>query len=319
MKLHFFTLVQNGLPFIKYHIDAFTRLPPALDWHWHIIEGLATHTHDTAWCAKNGGHLAPELHNNGLSNDGTTAYLDEIKKQNPARLTIYRKPPGAHWDGKREMVNAPLARITDPCLLWQIDADELWTPAQIQTAHDLFERHPEKTAAYFLCHYFFGPRIASSRPDVFGNFTQYEWLRLWRYRPGDTWTAHEPPLLTRNAANIAAIAPIKHDETKTHGLVFQHYAYATEQQVAFKEKYYGYAGAVAAWRKLQTPEAHGQLIRKYLLWVKTAELKTSKSRKLFLREHLCRYPGARALPYDPTNAPQLATPDATGEWQFAHT
>ena len=31
------------------------------------------------------------------------------------------------WDGKREMVNEPLFNINEECLLWQIDADELWT------------------------------------------------------------------------------------------------------------------------------------------------------------------------------------------------
>ena len=40
-------------------------------------------------------------------------------------------PAGAFWDGKREMVSAPLPNIREECLLWQVDADELWTADQI--------------------------------------------------------------------------------------------------------------------------------------------------------------------------------------------
>jgi len=46
-------------------------------------------------------------------------------------ITVYRKPRDVFWDGKREMVNAPLANINEECLLWQVDADELWTVEQI--------------------------------------------------------------------------------------------------------------------------------------------------------------------------------------------
>ena len=35
--------------------------------------------------------------------------------------------------------------------------------------------------------------------------------------------------------DLARIKPIKHDETAARGLVFQHYAYATEAQLRFKE------------------------------------------------------------------------------------
>ena len=47
LAIHFFTIVLNGEPFIRYHLDSFNKL--SFPWHWHIIEGLADLKHDTAW------------------------------------------------------------------------------------------------------------------------------------------------------------------------------------------------------------------------------------------------------------------------------
>ena len=40
-------------------------------------------------------------------------------------------------------------------------------------------------------------------------------------------------------------------ETHKMGLVFDHFSYVTESQVAFKQKFYGYDNAVTHWRRLQ--------------------------------------------------------------------
>ena len=47
LPIHFFTIVLNGEPFIRYHLERFNVLN--CPWHWHIIEGLAELKHDTAW------------------------------------------------------------------------------------------------------------------------------------------------------------------------------------------------------------------------------------------------------------------------------
>jgi len=104
------------------------------------------------------------LQRQGRSIDGTSQYIDELVEKFPGKVTIYRKPPGQIWDGKREMVNAPLATIGDECLLWQIDADELWTASQLAAGRQLFLDHPGKTAAYYWCWFFVGPdRVVSIR------------------------------------------------------------------------------------------------------------------------------------------------------------
>ena len=140
LPIHFFTIVLNGMPFIRYHLDVFDRLP--FRWHWHVVEGVASLVHDTAWSVDAGGHVGSTAHVGGLSVDGTTAYLDEIATRDRVRVSVYRKPGGEFWDGKREMVSAPLPNIREECLLWQIDADELWTSEQVVSMRELFRTTP---------------------------------------------------------------------------------------------------------------------------------------------------------------------------------
>jgi len=99
LPVHFFTIVLNGDPFIRYHLDVFRRLP--FRWHWHVVEGVAELVHDTAWSVASGGRIDPAVHDGGLSVDGTSRYLDEIAAAEPERVSVYRKGDGAFWDGKR--------------------------------------------------------------------------------------------------------------------------------------------------------------------------------------------------------------------------
>ncbi len=291
LPVHFFTIVLNGEPFIRYHERVLSRLP--IPWHWHVVEGVASLAHDTSWSVASGGHIPAGIHDRGRSNDGTAEYLDDLAARMPDRVTLYRKPLDEFWDGKREMCSAPLSNITEECLLWQIDADELWTSEQISAVHREFVKDPSRTAALFWCDYFVGPeKIISTRYNYAQNPAQ-EWRRTWRLKPGDRWTAHEPPTLSRRnnwlsrqwrklvARNpfrrrkaraytkwfdIAARNAFRHDETEAMGAVFQHFAYATEAQVNFKESYYGYAGALEKWRALQSHRGSG-FLRDYFPWV----------------------------------------------------
>ena len=275
LPAHFFTIVLNGEPFIRRHIEEFRKLP--FDWHWHIIEGVADLVRDTAWSVPSGGRITDELHRKGLSNDGTTEYIDEIARQYPGKITIYRKEEGRFWNGKLEMVNAPLKNIREKCLLWQVDADELWTADQIERTRELFIFQPGKTAAYYYCHYFVGSGLVSVTRDTYGNNSSYEWLRTWRFQPGMRWRSHEPPRLCEidaagRAVDVGAKNPFKHSETEKLGLVFQHYAYVIREQLRFKEIYYGYTGAVVQWEKLQKSEQFPVWLRDYFMWVKDKAL-----------------------------------------------
>ncbi|MDB9518821.1 FkbM family methyltransferase [Roseofilum reptotaenium CS-1145] len=270
VPIHFFTIVLNGEPFVKYHIKVLKKLP--FKWHWHIIEGVADLKHDTSWSVKLGGKITDEIHDQGLSKDDTSEYLDQLKADYPENITLYRKPEGEFWDGKREMVNAPLANIREECLLWQIDVDEIWTVEQICNARRLFIEQGEKTAAYYWCWYFVGENLVISTRNCYTQNPQQDWLRTWRFKPGYVWAAHEPPILVEplpdgQFKNIAAINPLTHDATEKEGLVFQHFAYVTPEQLKFKEQYYGYQNAVIEWSALQSEAQFPVYLRDYFSWV----------------------------------------------------
>ena len=270
MPIHFFTIVLNGEPFIHYHINIFKEL--SVRWHWHIVEGVADLKHDTAWSLRLGGEVTDDIHIQGRSKDGTTEYLDELARLYPENITIYRKPKGEFWDGKREMIQAPLVNIQEECLLWQVDVDELWTVEQIESARLLFVANPDKTAAYYWCWYFVGEKLVISTRNCYTQNPQQEWLRTWRFKPEYAWAAHEPPVLVErltdgNFRDIAKINPFLHDETETHNLLFQHYSYVLPEQLKFKESYYGYKEAESQWLNLQQAKVFPLLLREYLSWV----------------------------------------------------
>jgi FkbM family methyltransferase len=270
LPVNFFTIVLNGEPFIRYHIEVFKQLP--FKWHWHIVEGVAELKHDTAWSVSLGGKVTDKIHRNGRSNDGTTEYLDKLKQKYPDNITIYRKPEGIFWDGKREMVNAPLTNINQECLLWQVDVDELWTKEQICTTRQMFIDNPTKTAAWYWCWYFVGENLVISTRNCYAHNPNQEWLRTWRFKPGMNWQKHEPPCLGELGGDgewhdVAAVNPFRHEETEKQGLVFQHFAYVMNKQLQFKETYYGYKDAVLQWSQLQKQTQFPVLLREYVGWV----------------------------------------------------
>jgi glycosyltransferase involved in cell wall biosynthesis len=274
LPVHFLTIVLDGEPFIRYHIDVFRTLP--FEWHWHVMEGVADLVHDTAWSVESGGHV-PQRYRSGRSIDGTSEYLDQLAAQYPDRVTLYRKPPGVRWDGKQEMFNTPTGRISRPSLLWEIDVDELWTAEQLVAGRKFFLDDPTKTAAYYWCWFFVGPDLLTCTRYTYGNRGPLEWLRTWRYRPGMLWASHEPAWLKEFISpvewrDVAPVNPIRQDEAEAAGLVFQHYAYATMLQILFKEEYYGYRGAVAGWLALQAEEHFPVPLSQYFPWVKDGAL-----------------------------------------------
>lgn len=317
LPIHFFTIVLNGKPFIDYHIDIFQQLP--FKWHWHIVEGVADLKHDTSWSLSQGGKISDRLHNQGKSNDGTTEYLDKLAQLYPENITIYRKPNGVFWDGKREMTNEPLFNIKEECLLWQIDADELWRVQQICQVRQLFIEHPDKTAAYYWCWFFVGQNLVITTRNCYGETPQIEWLRTWRYKPGYVWFSHEPPRLVRPLSNgqwqdIASINPFLHSETEKYGLVFQHFAYVTEKQLQFKQFYYGYQNAVSEWQLLQKQTHFPVLLNQYFSWVMPRDYATVNKAESFGLKPIAKF-NAEAnqwyfitsdqLPKQPNNYPNI--------------
>ncbi len=272
MPLHFFTIVLNGMPFIRYHIKLLQSLP--FDWHWHIVEGVADLKYDTQWSLAGGGKIVDKIHRNGLSNDGTTEYLDLLKKLFPDRISIYRKENGKFWNGKVDMVNAPIPNLPNQCLLWQVDVDEFWDLKSISTMVDMFDNRKDVMAAYVYCYYFVGPNKYVSSMNTWATKPK-DWIRVFRFYRGFHWKMHEPPtLVDKDGKDWGRLKFISRDETLGSGISFQHFAYVYYKQVEFKEIYYGYKNAVEYWNKLQ--QTNGERInpRKFLPWAEDAVVST---------------------------------------------
>jgi len=240
MLLEIITLALDAQPWITLHWPELVKLP--FRFRWNIVEGVAANVKDTSWCSQ----LAPRL-----SKDGTTQYLDAIAACDP-RIVIHRKE---FWQGKTSMMNEPIRFMHEPCLLLQMDADELWTAAQLIEMREMFIQNPDKHQALFWCDYRVGRNIRITSRNSYGNNSGYEWLRAWRWSPGMFFASHEPP----NMAGCPMMT-LTHADTEKRGLVFRHESYSTRAQVTFKVSFYGssnnpkghlYRDAVEGWERLQ--------------------------------------------------------------------
>ena len=244
MKLHILTLVLNGMPWIAAQWSNIVRC--GVDYHWHIVEGAASNVNCTAWCKR----IEPQY-----SHDGTSEFLANL--QHNSRVTVHRSPM---WNGKVAMCNAAMEGIKDQGVLLQMDSDELWTPYQLKTISHLFPK--KETHAFFWCRYFFGPDIVMTTRNCYANNPRQEWKRAWKVEPGMKFKSHEPPVMEGEDEAV------EHRITERCDLVFDHYGYALEKQVAFKEIYYGYTNAVAEWKNLQNNQVWPAKLCDYLSWVK---------------------------------------------------
>lgn len=241
MKLVVFTIAYNGMPFLP--TIFFNLQATKLDWRWIVAEGAARNTHCTSWC----NQQAP-----GLSQDGTTEFLDMLK--NHPRVTVLRNEM---WDGKLEMCNACLAEIKEPCVLMQMDSDEIWRSDDIERIVRTFETELVKSALV-RCRYFLGVNILATSANGYGN-NAFEWARIWRFNVGDKFERHEPPQLKQTA---------KGNMVRLGSPTFDHYAWWSENQVAYKEQFYAYPLALAHWQMLQAnTEWPVKDLRKFLPWV----------------------------------------------------
>lgn len=244
--LNILTIVLDGAPFLMAQLACFNRLK--VPWHWYIVEGVACANDDTGWCK---GIRARH------SDESTMEILKGFSCH--PRITVMSEP---RWHSKTAMVNAPLLGDTAYSgILLQVDVDESWLPSQIEAIVDMFDNDRSRDHALFWCRYFVGPHAYTNTLNGWANNPAHSWKRAWRYQRGQQFKTHEPPVLTGSDSS-----PFTHQETLDKGLVFDHYGYALQSQVKFKEEYYGYANAVVGWQNLQFAPP-GTRLSGHMSWV----------------------------------------------------
>jgi hypothetical protein len=229
VNLTIFTVVLDGMPFCQWHLPIFNRLK--IPWNWIICHGTAQNNQSTSWC----NPQKPRL-----SNDGTTEYLKSIRGDG---ITVIQKK---NWHSKDEMVNAALVKLNEPCVLMEIDVDEIHTSENIQSIVELFSSDESLGMIRMPCRFFVGKDLVCEGENCWSNHKDYEWDRAWRFQPEIRFVTHEPPKLNRLLGRT-----MNQEESKKHGLTFDHFAYALPKQVEYKEAFYGYRGLVNQWRALQ--------------------------------------------------------------------
>ena len=231
MKLCIFTIVLDGMPFLKWQYECFKKLE--CDWHWIVVEGSSSNGGSTQWCNPQEARL---------SRDGTLEFIDSLKDE---RLSVLH---GA-WSSKDKMVNDAAAIagdiIGDPCVLMQIDVDELYHPKALEKILFLFNEDPTLGAIKMFCRYFVGPNFICEGKNCWSNNT-YEWLRAWRFEPGMFFQRHEPPVMNKILGRV-----MEREEAEKQRLTFDHLAYVRREQAEYKEQFYGYSGLVNQWEALQ--------------------------------------------------------------------
>jgi hypothetical protein len=240
------TLVLNGQPFIEWQYECFKKL--SCDWKWIVIEGAAQNGGSTSWC---------KPQEKRISTDGTIEYLRSIQGENV--VVISR----SSWDSKDEMVNTAITQSTEPCVLLEIDSDEIHTNQNIDKIVELFANDSGLGAIKMLARYFVGPNLICEGKNCWSN-NDYEWLRAWRFEPGMSFTSHEPPVMNKILGRT-----MEREEAASHGLTFDHLSWVRELQVKFKSEFYGgiYSDAVHQWKSLQANQVFPVRLARFFPWV----------------------------------------------------
>lgn len=251
MEKNAFTLVLNGMPYLEWQ----SRIIPKVFDNWFIIEGATKPTKDTSWCSD-----IPEKYytSQKLSVDGTTQFLDYIKSD---KIHVIRNA-GVFWDGKVDMCNTFMDNIQTPSILMEFDVDEIWTEEKLKHLLAFSEANFDQVDGFmFKCNYFVGPGLYVANEGVYGNPWD-QWMRHWHVRQPTKWLSHEPPRL--DGCNKFLNRAV----TAERGWIFDHYAYYLENQVQFKEDFYGYKDAVKHWKNLQAHNNFPCLLGSFLPWVR---------------------------------------------------
>lgn len=240
----------------KHHLER--MIPPLLPLFdlWVVVEGPSDSGGSTGWCKRiPARYLTPSGH----SKDGTCEWLWEAASRYPQLRVVTRE--GA-WKSKDEMVNRAVEVIRTwsgerEIFLWEFDADEYWKEKDILSAEENLVRKGGDTGL-FLSDYFVGPDLIAR--GEWGEGKKLPYRRLWRWR-GAPFASHEPPVL-EGGNGIEVLLPER----------FDHLAYFFEEDVRFKDAWYGgHEGIYKRWKKLQKARTFPQPLSSLLKgsWGKT--------------------------------------------------
>lgn len=228
-----FTIIHNGLHHLQ-HNNQHRKILNACD-YWVVVEGAARSNGSTQWCKE----FPPHLHHNGSSIDGTVEFLRGLAKTESKLVFV---ESDGFWASKDEQVNRAtdaVRVITPKCFLWQIDADEQWEESAMGAAEEELVRKGAKAGCFRAdC------RVGQNLRAIgeWGEARTYGYTRLWNWE-GERFIYHEPPVIEGQMG----VDPTMLSST------FTHYNYYFEQDVAFKNEWYGgHEGILERWKHINS-------------------------------------------------------------------
>lgn len=237
------TIALDGLPYLPMQLEQYEKL--TIPWQWVIVHGVAAKAHCTSWVRGIPGRL---------SEDGTTEWLRSVSRH--PNIRILEKPL---WDGKISQCNAALKEMKEPGVLLEADCDEIHQASNLESIVAHFKHNRRVGAMRLSCRYYVGANLILRGEDCYGN-NPGEWLRVWRFSPGDKFNAHEPPQLRQ------AMPGRIMERSETKQWIFDHYSYHLEEPTRRKMLYYGYTGGLESWRALQSHKDFPCKLNQFFYW-----------------------------------------------------
>ena len=131
------------------------------------------------------------------------------------------------WNSKDEQVNGAICLIksvTNKATLFQVDIDEQWTKEEIESACSEMKERKLKVGAC-LANCYVGKDIIAV--GQWGELRPSGYIRVWDWE-GEYFLKHEPPTLNCPQGNFGTLKAR-----------FNHYNYYFEEDVKFKNDWYG--------------------------------------------------------------------------------
>lgn len=219
------TILYNGHHHLK-HNDFAQFMVENFDF-WAVVDGLSGNGGSTKWCN------SVQCGNN--STDGSVEFMQELSAKHKHVLFSHKSAP---YKSKDHQVNTAIDLLRTKVKrgwLWQVDVDEQWTVEKLNHAEQRLFFDNAREGAFQFNHYVGKDMIAV------GDWGSGYVTRLFKWR-GQRFISHEP-------ARMDVSRRIKNIE----GIKFDHYSYYFDQDVKFKDQYYGgYKGIYDNWLKLQS-------------------------------------------------------------------
>ena len=192
---------------------------------WIVVEGHYKPGGSTSWCN--------DIKVPVRSTDGCHEFM--LNFQTTHSNVIYYSNAD-YWESKDEQVNKAISLIPyDECILWQVDADEVWGKTDIELNETVLLRSNRNCGRVQFTHI-----VGEHEGDLLvarGKWGSGYVNRVWKWK-GEEFISHEPSVI-RGQRSITL--PKK----------FDHYSMYFEQDVKFKSKYYkGYERLYENWKEI---------------------------------------------------------------------